>query len=77
MANNRLYIGNPSTGEYILLAKGYGSGWNLHDVDTVEEWLLTCYGESDRGPTELILFTEYEDILTVFERTGVQVEPDI
>ena len=48
MANNRLYIVDKSTKEYVLLAKGSGCAWNeLWDKDVLNDFLQTRFNDND------------------------------
>jgi hypothetical protein len=66
MANNRLYIKDPVSGERVMLAKSLGGGWYIPvgQSEKVEAWLegrdrASCYGNvSDMEPTVLILEDE-------------------
>jgi hypothetical protein len=70
MANNRLYLVDTETYEWILLAKGWASGWQYWDKTPLEEFLeshnansdprdLTAAGAFGKNPlTKLALFTE-------------------
>lgn len=68
MANNRLYILDTETGEHIMVAKGFGSGWDWRKTDDeLTRWLneptdsplgLRNVAASDSGPTKLMLVTE-------------------
>ena len=76
MSNNRLFIGNTKTKEYCLLAKGWGSGWNIVDNDELERFL---YGQNNEGglkdgkdSTNLILFTEYDPQYEDFYKNGLR-----
>lgn len=65
MANNRLYIGNKRTKEKVMIAKGFGSGWELRE-ERVTKFIenFENINESDVGKkTDLVLFTEYDDEL--------------
>lgn len=64
MANNRLYIGNPVEKVYLMVSKGFGSGWRrLSNLSIFDDYLLNQLAESDLGgKTNLIFFTEYDDI---------------
>lgn len=69
MANNRLYLRDKRTGDLFLLAKSFGNGWALWNLeeperlDRLQRWLEdhdgdasyhNCYGK----PTALELLTE-------------------
>ncbi|MCP3924901.1 MAG: hypothetical protein GY714_20170 [Desulfobacterales bacterium] len=65
MANNRLFVGNTKTKEWVMLAKGFGNGWNTRLVDKLDafirSWEFIC--ESDVGcKTQFFFFTEYDNI---------------
>ncbi|NIE67461.1 hypothetical protein [Burkholderia sp. Ax-1719] len=67
MANNRLYILDTETCEYVMVAKGFGNGWSWRrDSDELTEWLnsgenfVRDIGASDLAhQTKLVLVTEY------------------
>lgn len=65
MANNRLYIYDPETGEKFMIAKAFSDGWRVKDHEKLghdlEAWLdgrdmSATYGGT--GSTELKLLTE-------------------
>lgn len=65
MANNRLYLYDPESGEKFMLAKSLSNGWYINNpetfADNLEEWLdmkdlAASYGGT--GSTSLILVTE-------------------
>lgn len=70
MANNRLYIVDTETNEYILLAKSNGDGWwvwyaedKAERVDILTTWLelrdlSASYGNTDSKPSRLTLMAE-------------------
>jgi hypothetical protein len=70
MANNRLYLVDTENYEWILLAKGWASGWQYWTEAPIEEFLeshnensdprdLTASGAFGENPlTKLALFTE-------------------
>lgn len=61
MANNRLYIGNASTKQYLLYAKGWGNGWKVKtDQGRADHFVDCCELESESGKTSLIFLTEGE-----------------
>lgn len=40
MANNRLYLFDPSDGGRILLAKSFGNGWEIRcTAERLQEWM--------------------------------------
>ena len=51
-----------STGEFICLAKGWGCAWESWKSEMVEDFLSTRFNDGD-GPTNLKVFTEYDDEL--------------
>jgi hypothetical protein len=61
MANNRLYLFDPEDGSQVLIAKGFGAGWDARNLEAVADWLLDRdIGGSDAGGvTRLQLRTEY------------------
>jgi hypothetical protein len=68
VANNRLYLGHKKSKLWILLTKGFGSGWHglsKSQVDLLEEFFgePEHIGESDISrKTDLVLFSEYDDL---------------
>lgn len=57
MANNRIYLVDTETKEYLCLAKGHGSGWSVGNIDLYVEFMKTRYSDCDDG-TILIIGTE-------------------
>jgi hypothetical protein len=55
MANNRLYIVNKETGDYLCIAKAFSFGWGLGNVDLLDKFLSDVV-ELDK--TDLFLITE-------------------
>ena len=39
MANNRLYLVDTSTKEYLCLAKGWGCAWDTGNLDLYQEFM--------------------------------------
>lgn len=64
MANNRLYLRDPETGEQMLLAKSFGLGWSVYPtVDELSAWLegrdvAASYGNCASQGTRLQLVAE-------------------
>jgi hypothetical protein len=61
MANNRLFIGNRISKKYLMISKGFGSGWNgIRNLELLEQFIQEdeCVPESNDGETSLFLFTE-------------------
>lgn len=65
MANNRLYLYDPESGEKFMLAKAYAEGWYIKSpenfAEELEKWLdmkdlSASYGGT--GSTSLQLLTE-------------------
>ena len=54
MANDRLYIVNTSTKEYLCIAKDFAMGWSCGNLDLYKEFLLIAVPGADT----LILGTE-------------------
>ena len=73
MANNRLYIEDTTDGAQFMLAKGWGSGWDVWDrpnaeerIEALCEWLegRDTGSASGHGKSKLRIVTEndeYED----------------
>lgn len=57
MANNRLYLVDTEENQFIMIAKGWGAGWQLGNVDQLEEFLRTLYQDGDYKPTCLVIGT--------------------
>jgi hypothetical protein len=57
MANNRLYLVDTSTNEYLCLAKGNGSAWSVGNLDLYTEFMNERYNDGD-DKTNLIIGTE-------------------
>lgn len=73
MSNNRLYIGNKKTKEYIFIEKGWGSGWtgDWFDADALKEFLQEQFEEgSEQKDTDLVFFTEQSDMYADFIDNG-------
>lgn len=74
MSNNRLYIGNKETLEYIFLEKGYGDGWvcGWFESELVKIIIArNTYFESNLGgKTNLVFFTEYDELHDIFMSKG-------
>lgn len=58
MANNRLYIVDTETKEYLMLAKNLSCGWNVGNIAFYDEFMANRI-EFDK--TNLILGTENDD----------------
>jgi hypothetical protein len=65
MANNRLYLYDPESGEKFMLAKSFANGWYIKNsesfVEDLEKWLdgkdlAASYGGT--GSTSLLLIAE-------------------
>jgi hypothetical protein len=68
MANNRLYVGNLESKEWVCISKGFAAGWRelneeavsgLNSILTSPE---TCNESEIKGKTSLRFFTEYDDL---------------
>ncbi len=57
MANNRLYLVDTSTKEYLCLAKGWGCAWNTGNIDLYKKFLSERFNDFD-DKTNLIIGTE-------------------
>jgi len=53
MANNRLYILNTVTNEYLCIAKDFGDGFRLGNVDLLKNF-INCLDESDINELKFI-----------------------
>ena len=77
MANNRLYIIDTETKEEILLAKSFGSGWDVRcTIEQLNEWLEerdldAAYGNTGELPTTLKLMCENDDKYLILKRRKV------
>ena len=47
MANNRLYLVDTSTGEYLCLAKGHGYAWDAGNIDLYVDFLHDRSNDGD------------------------------
>jgi hypothetical protein len=56
MANNRLYIVNKNTKQFVCIAKSFGNGWRLGNVNALKDFLLEADDFLDKS--ELIIITE-------------------
>jgi hypothetical protein len=76
MANNRLYIGNKETKQYVLLSKSMGGGWSgVFNPDKFEYFLNDQTDEGFLGgSTNLVLFTEYDEIYDDFRQNGIVID---
>lgn len=64
MANNRLYIGDSLSKEYIFIEKGWGAGWDgsWFDDKLFYEFISTRYDEGQAGQsTNMFFFTEFDE----------------
>lgn len=64
MANNRLYLRDSTIGNQLLLAKGFGDGWDVRvTTEALQEFLSkrpADIAESHSGAgTSLVIVTEY------------------
>ena len=60
MANNRLYLVDTETYEWILLAKGWASGWQYWEKTPLEQFLESHNANSDpRDLTAAAAFGDY------------------
>ena len=60
MANNRLYLVDTSTREYLCLAKSWGCAWNTGNIDLYQEFMSDRFNDCDEK-TNLIIGTENDD----------------
>ena len=60
MANNRLYLVDTSTNEYLCIAKGHGCAWSVGNIDLYTEFMNDRCNDGD-GKTNLIIGTENDD----------------
>ena len=60
MANNRLYLVDTSTKEYLCLAKGWGCGWITGNIDLYREFMLERFNDNDNN-SNLIIGHENDD----------------
>ena len=74
--NNKLFIGNKATKQYKCVGVSVGLGWK--DIDTQE--LIRFISEAELsetdvgGKTNLVFFTEYDDLHEVFLQNGEYVK---
>jgi len=57
MANNRIYLVDTETKEHLCIAKGWGCGWSVGNIDLYDEFMKTRYSDCGDG-TALIIGTE-------------------
>lgn len=63
MANNRLYIADLEKKEYYFVGKGWGSGYEMWDIETIYKFFKTRFMEGEVGQsTRLVFFTEYDEL---------------
>ena len=62
MANNRLYLVDTSTNEYLCLAKCHGVGWCSGNRELYDEFLLSRYNDH-MYESHLIVVSESDDDL--------------
>ena len=60
MANNRLYLVDTSTNEYLCLAKGHGCAWSVGNIELYTEFMNDRFNDGDEK-TNLIIGTENDD----------------
>ena len=60
MANNRLYLVDTSTGEYLMIAKHSGGTWDAGNIDLYQDFLRTRFSDHE-DKTNLIIGTENDD----------------
>jgi hypothetical protein len=60
MANNRLYLVDTSSGEYLCLAKSWKLAWVVGNIDLYQEFMSDRLSETV-GKTNLIIGTEDDD----------------
>ena len=68
MANNRLFIGNTNTKEWVMLAKGFGNGWTVRNLDKLNNFIEDSkfIPETDvNGLSQFFFFTEYDNIYEI------------
>ena len=58
MANNRLYLVDTESGEFICLAKSSDLGWSAGNIDIYKEFLSTRFSEGIFDHTNLVIGTE-------------------
>ncbi|MBK8225397.1 MAG: hypothetical protein IPK73_30655 [Candidatus Obscuribacter sp.] len=74
MANDRLYIGNIETKEFVYVEKGWGCGWDgsRFDGELIQAFLE---GQTNDGhgnaPTNLVMFSECSDCYNDFLDNGL------
>ena len=76
MANNRLYIGNVKTKDYMFVEKGWGLSWNGgHFAPKLLEYFLeNTHDEANVGDkTNLIFFTENDECFDDFHHNGNKI----
>jgi hypothetical protein len=77
MANNRLYLGNKETKEWIFVEKGWGVWWNgdKFNCDKVRAFIIYGTSEANVGDkTDLVFFTEYDECYDDFMKNGEEFD---
>ena len=60
MANNRLYLVDTSTNEYLCIAKGWGCVWETGNIDLYQQFLSDRFNDCSLK-TNLIIGTENDN----------------
>lgn len=60
MANNRLYLVDTITKEYLCLAKGWGCAWSTGNIDLYQKFMNERFNDGD-DKTNLIIGTENDN----------------
>lgn len=70
MANNRLYIVDKVTKEYVMIAKGWGCAWLLWKHNELEDFLYTRTSDNDEVTNLLIGHENDEEFYNEFIVNG-------
>lgn len=70
MANNRLYIVDKVTKEYVMIAKGWGVAWSLWKHNELEDFLSTRTSDNDEVTNLLIGHENDEEFYNEFIVNG-------
>ena len=60
MANNRLYLVDTSSGEYLMIAKHSGGIWSTGNIELYQKFLRTRFSDHEDN-TNLIIGTENDE----------------
>ena len=74
MANNRLYIGNKKTKQYMMFCKSNDAMWyNWYNMDQLMWHIEDDDGSWIGNKTNLVFFTEYDELYDWFMDNGENI----